>query len=337
MTMIGLPQGCSLSPILFCLFVADLPDFLLHTGVLLGEITLKYIMFADDLALLAETPADLQIAINSLASYCNENGFKINTEKTKILIFHKGWLPKCQFMLNSAELEIVNEFKYLGFTFSSQLSFTSHLESLNSKAASKCGYLLSNLKSFNISTQVILDLFACYVLPTYRYGLALWLRKCSGSSIAAMNAVFTKYLKRYMSLPYHANNAILYHLTSTQPLDRTLESLLPSSFSSLKFPEALNGLQLTMNNNTYPTEVYNPIPLVPSYFWHSKTYVAIPTYAHSRKALCKALFNFIHYDICNIDEFHASATPDCRCRSCGDVATQYHQYLCEDMTPQSSL
>mgnify|MGYP003897552265 CR=1 FL=1 len=141
-------------------------------------------MFADDLALLAETPADLQIVINSLASYCNVNGLKINIEKTKILIFHKGRLPKCQFTLNGAELEIVNEFKYLGFTFSSQLSFTSHLESLNSKAASKCGYLLSNLKSFNVSTQVILDLFACYILPTYHYGLALWFGKCSGHGAA---------------------------------------------------------------------------------------------------------------------------------------------------------
>ena len=278
--MIGHPQGCSLSPILLCIFVSDMPDFLAHSGVLLGGAALKYLMFADDLALLAETAEDLQIAINCLSTYCKENGLNINVEKTKVLIFHKGRLPTCQFTLNNAPLEIVNEFTYLGFAFTSQLSFTSHLDILNTKASSKCGFLLSKLKPCNVPIDIVLDLFNCYVLPTYRYGLAVWLGKCSQSSVAAMNAVFTKFLKRYLCLPFHASNSICHYITETQPLNVTLESLLPASFSSLNFPEILHGLKLTLNDNNYPESSYDPVPLVPTFFWRSKTYFKIPMYAH---------------------------------------------------------
>jgi len=328
-SMIGLPQGCSLSPILFCLFVSDLPEFLTHSGVLFGGIMLKYLMFADDLALLAETAEELQIAIDSLTDYCVANGLKINAEKTKVLIFHRGRLPTSHFTFNDQPLEIVNEFTYLGFTFTSQLSFTKHLEILNSKAASKCGFLLSKLKPCNIPINIVLDLFNCYVLPTYRYGLALWLGKCFANSVAAMNSVFTKYLKMYLRLPFHANNSICHYITETQPLNETLQSLLPASFSSLKFPEILNGIKLTMNDNKYPTSLYDPIPSVPTFFWRSKTYFKIPTYAHSRKALCHEIFDITHRDICTNENFHPYATLDCRCALCGGVASYYPQYFCE--------
>ena len=218
----------------------------------------------------------------------------------------------------------------LGFTFTSQLRFTSHLESLNAKAASKCGYLLSKLKPLDVPTNVILQLFNCYVLPTYRYGLALWLGKCSENSIAAMNAVFTKFLKRYLSLPYYANNAICYHVTNSQPLLSTLESLLPSSFSSLRFPQLLNGLKLTMNENKFPENAYNPIPNIPTYFWRSKCFVALPTYSRSRRELCREIFDINHFVTCSIDKFHVNAGDDCCCLLCGDVATHYHQYFCQE-------
>ena len=240
-------------------------------------------------------------------------------------------MPACNFTLNGTELEIVNEFKYLG-SFTSQLSFTSHLESLNSKAASKCGFVLSKLKSYNVPINVVLDLFNCYALPTYRYGLALWHGKCSENSITAMNAVFTKYLKRYLGLPYQANNAICHQVTNTQPLNNTLESLIPSSFSSLRFPEALNGLKLTINENKYETNAYNPVTHVPTFFWRSKSYAAIPTYYRSRRTLCREIFDFTHYDICINAKFHVNPSCDCRCGTCGEEASHYHQYFCDANT-----
>ena len=170
---IGLPQGCCLSPILFCLFVADLPNCLPHAGVLCGTIFLKYLQFADDLALIADSASELQAAIDALSSYCVENRLTINVDKTKVLVFHKGRIQQHSFYLHGKEIEQVTSFTYLGFTFTTQLSFSQHAESLNQKASSKCGLLFSNLTNTNLPLHVILELFNCYILPTYRYGLTL--------------------------------------------------------------------------------------------------------------------------------------------------------------------
>jgi len=147
------------------------------------------------------------------------------------------------------------------------LSFSNHVSSLNAKAASKCGFLFSKIVSPNIPLHVALDLFNCYVMPTYRYGLSLWLGRASEASMSSLNAVFTKYLKRYLGVNYKANNSITYFLTNTAPLSTILHSLYAESFSSLSFPSCLHGIQLSRCDIRW--EPYNPIPAIPSHFWRS--------------------------------------------------------------------
>ena len=110
---------------------------------------------------MAGSAEELQTAINNLAQYCEVNYLNINVDKTKILIFHMGRGRNHNFYLNGKEIEQVPQFKYLGFTFTTQLSFTKHAENLNAKASSKCGILLSKLPNFDFSLHIILDLFNC--------------------------------------------------------------------------------------------------------------------------------------------------------------------------------
>ena len=325
---IGLPQGCSLSPVLFCLFVADLPNYLLHKGVLCGSIFIKYLQFADDLALIAESADELQKAINCLERYCKSNCLNINVEKTKVLVFHKGRKPSHTFYLGDKEIEQVNSFVYLGFTFTTQLSFTQHLENLNAKASSKCGILLSKLPNLDIPLHLYLDLFNCYVLPTYRYGLSLYMGRTSESALTAMDSVFTKYLKRYLGVSYRANNAITHFVTNTEPLSSILKNLYSQAFTSLSFPSSLSGLQLSQAVDHTPQ--YDPIPLVPSYFWRSQYPGHLPTYSHSRRTLCTDIFDLNHHQYCTNVSFHINPDPTCCCIDCGGSMSHYHWYFCKD-------
>jgi len=261
------------------------------------------------------------------------NGLLINTGKTKVLVFHKGRLTKSTFRIDKRDIEIVNSFTYLGFTFTPQLKFSKHLQNVTAKAASKSGVLFAKLKPLDISLDIAIDLFNCYILPIYTYGLGLWIGKCSENTINASNAVFTKFLKRYLGIPYRSNNAITHFITETKPLLTTLQNLSQKSINSMTFPKLLDGYKLALTNYTSAAELYNPIPSVPTSFWMSKTFHSLPIYARNRKLLCRDIFDVKHFDICNNQNFHVRPTTDCVCTACGENATPYHHYSCKTYHP----
>ena len=132
-------------------------------------------MYADDLCLVGNSAKDLQLALHKLETYCDLNNLTVNTEKTKLLVFHKGRLPKFKVCYKSKELERVNEFNYLGFTLSSQMSFSAHIQSVVTKSDARIGALFSRLKLQKMSLSTIIRVFMCYIQPLFEYGLIVWI------------------------------------------------------------------------------------------------------------------------------------------------------------------
>jgi hypothetical protein len=66
----GVPQGCPLLPLLFNLFLSSLSSFLASCAVLHGAEALSVRLFrlisADDVAIIAEQPAELQAALSRI-------------------------------------------------------------------------------------------------------------------------------------------------------------------------------------------------------------------------------------------------------------------------------
>ena len=346
----GVPQGDPSSPLLFNLFVSDLPDSLAHTPPSLNNTEIPYIQYADDLVLLADSPDDLQIAIDSLNLYCQENHLKINSEKTKCLIFHKGRLPKLSFLLQNSELEIVSEFKYLGFTFTPQLSFSKHISTITKKAHSRIGSLFFALPLKHLPLSLALKVFGCYILPLYRYGLPLWLENCSKASIDSVDATFTMFLKRYLGVPKFANNTITHFLCGTTPLSHYLKSISFSTLGSISLPPSLSGYKLQLVDSLSPPTVdFSPIPNIPSFFWHSRSFFDFPLNPSFRKSLCFDLFDLNHYAFCKNKSFHIPRyyrshhgsrphlSQNCFCLFCNQSLEAYHIYDCPSFFINPSL
>lgn len=75
------------------------------------------LLYADDAVLFARSPEALQSILTDLERYCRIWGLKINTSKTKTMIFEKGRHTTFDFYLNNTKLEVVSSFKYLGMHF----------------------------------------------------------------------------------------------------------------------------------------------------------------------------------------------------------------------------
>ena len=67
--------------------------------------------------LFAHSKDGLQKMLDKLSIYCTRWKLKVNTEKTKIMIFERGRARDVDIYFNGIKLDIVDCFKYLGITF----------------------------------------------------------------------------------------------------------------------------------------------------------------------------------------------------------------------------
>ena len=142
---------------------------------MLGDVEVKYLLYADDLVLLAASPEQLQSALDRLITYARRNRLVVNVQKTKCMTFYNGSCPQRDFFFDGQRLENCNSFTYLGIVFTTRLSSSKHVDYIVSKCNSRIGYLFSTLCLQDIPLGVALDVFKTYILPIITYGLPIWL------------------------------------------------------------------------------------------------------------------------------------------------------------------
>lgn len=142
------------SPILFSLFLADLEEFLKSEGIRGVSIghrnEIIILAYADDIVLLADSPAGLIKILKALRKYCTNNHLEVNEKKTKIIIYKKGGrIPnkKFKFMYGDKMIEVVKKYTYLGIPQTQSASYEEALKNATGSALIATNSTLSLINS----------------------------------------------------------------------------------------------------------------------------------------------------------------------------------------------
>ena len=136
----GVPQGSVLGPLLFFIYINDLPNI---------SKKLKFYLFADDTNIYLESH-DLQSLekimnkeLEKLFEWLCINRLSLNISKTNFVIFCPINKPKTPvtILINKEAIDETKYVKYLGILIDSQLTFKQHISELNKKIARAIGIL----------------------------------------------------------------------------------------------------------------------------------------------------------------------------------------------------
>ena len=182
--LIGVPQGSILGPLLFSIYINDLPK---------SCPKLNCIMYADDTTLYSSLENfdsnNIEREINyeweKVNLWLKANKLSLNVKKTKCMFFDKRkTLPHINLSLNDVIIENVPKFNYLGIIIDEHLSWNSHTEMIELKVSKAIG-IINHLKSI-YPQRVLFTLYNSLIISHMLYGILLWGKSDNVDKIAKL-------------------------------------------------------------------------------------------------------------------------------------------------------
>ena len=162
----GVPHGSVIGPLLFVIFINDMPNVFEN----------KSELYADDTKILSEINVNnqdnsLQRDLNNASEWSKKWLLSFNTEKCVIMHYGKN-NPKLKYTLNGTELKESESERDLGVIFSSNLKWKQQIISFSSKANSMMGMFKATFYQFDI--ELVKTLYKAFIRPLIEFAVPVW-------------------------------------------------------------------------------------------------------------------------------------------------------------------
>lgn len=207
----GVPQGSTLGPLLFLLYINDLPNV---------SKKLLFRIFADDTNVFysSTNSNDLERVINeelpSIYAYCNANKLSINFKKTNYMIVKSSRKKIGNFHIENLSQE--SYIKYLGVFIDEQINWEPQITHVTSKVSKNIGII--NKLRYYLDINMLKQLYYNLIYPYLNYGILSW----GNTYKTRLKKIITKQNKCIRSIffvPSRENVSLYYKLLEILQLE----------------------------------------------------------------------------------------------------------------------
>lgn len=227
----GVPQGSLLSPILYSIFVSDIPR---TEGTQLA-------MYADDVCIYTRSRSSviaarrLQEASTRMFDYFAKWRVKVNPDKSTAVLFtrRRRELPDA-LELQGEPLPWRDKAKYLGVILDSKLTWASHVEEMASRASRAMVqlYPMINRRS-KLDSVRKLRLYKAVVRPTMTYASSVW-GTAAPSHVQKLQVIQNRALRMAFDAPWYVRNTTLHRDSAMETIADFIRAKAANDFSKIE-------------------------------------------------------------------------------------------------------
>ena len=220
----GVPQGSVLGPLLFLLFINDIPDIATNTTTL----------FSDDSKLIrnARSPDIIQSDLDCLSRWADVWQMKFNESKCSVLHVGKD-NPRRNYSMGNTPVQVVEKQRDLGVVISAgdNICWEEHIRGMIGKAKQMTSWIIRNVVSRK--EEVLIPLYKVFVRPHLEYAVQVWAPTARHGNWGVIMDIedcqrqFTRIIEGIGLLPYRQR---LQRLRLTTLLDRRMRGDLIETF-----------------------------------------------------------------------------------------------------------
>lgn len=284
----GVPQGSILGPLLYKIFIADIPS-----NVTEAEI----ILYADDTAITAKSSCPLmatkkiESVIKEIKSYYDKWKVSINKSKTQFMVFTPNCkhrrktsftkLQQCNLNIDDCIIERTQHCKYLGVLLSSNLKFDKHVEEKVDMARKSFGAISFIASNASLNKKVKLLLYKQIVRPVITYAFPIWF-SISKKSIARIALFERRTLRTLLREHYYQrlnkgkvgklSNAQLYEIAGMPTITEFLMKLAGNFMAQIGgcSNKLIESLQFLSNRDLLQSHYQTPLLLADQSYMEQK-------------------------------------------------------------------